>query len=190
LIVINSTISSNYSNIDGGGIYVNSNTTELDNVTVTGNRANEDNAGVGIGGGVFNASGGTFHFKNSIIALNENVIPTLPFPTLNDDDCSGNITSQGNNIMYLINSSYCTISGAVTVANPNLGPLQNNGGSTSTHALLTGSPAIDAGNSGGCTDTLGVILTTDQRGATRPVGPACDIGAVEYGRSCRCFFCH
>jgi hypothetical protein len=61
-----------------------------------------------------------------------------------------------------------------------LGPLANNGDSTLTHALLTGSPAIDAGNAGGCTDNLGAMLPTDQRGFHCPIGPHCDIGAVEY----------
>jgi len=69
----------------------------------------------------------------------------------------------------------------VTVTDPLLGPLANNGGSTQTHALLTGSPAIDAGNAGGCTDNLGVVLKTDQRGFHRPIGLHCDIGAVEVG---------
>ena len=36
--------------------------------------------------------------------------------------------------------------------NPLLGPLADNGGPTQTHALLPGSPAIDAGNPAGCTD--------------------------------------
>jgi hypothetical protein len=53
---------------------------------------------------------------------------------------------------------------------PLLGPLANNGGPTDTHALLAGSPAIDAG---------GICAPTDQRGVTRPQGPACDIGAFE-----------
>jgi hypothetical protein len=62
-----------------------------------------------------------------------------------------------------------------------LGPLQNNGGSTFTHALITGSPAIDAGNPGGCRDHEDNLLTTDQRGFTRPGGSTglCDIGAYE-----------
>ncbi len=51
-----------------------------------------------------------------------------------------------------------------------LGPLANNGGPTFTHALLAGSPAIDAG------DTL---EATDQRGEPRPFGLADDIGAFE-----------
>jgi len=37
-----------------------------------------------------------------------------------------------------------------------------------TQALLPGSPAIDAGNPGSCTDNHGHPLTTDQRGAPRP----------------------
>ena len=60
-------------------------------------------------------------------------------------------------------------------------PLADNGGSTETHALLTGGPAIDAGNPAGCTDEAGMPLLTDQRGEPRPFGPACDIGAFEAG---------
>jgi hypothetical protein len=39
---------------------------------------------------------------------------------------------------------------------------------------LAGSPAIDAGDDGQCP-------STDQRGAPRPAGPSCDIGAFEAG---------
>ena len=53
---------------------------------------------------------------------------------------------------------------------PLLDILRNNGGPTRTHALLTGSPAIDAGD----TD-----LDSDQRGYARPSGAADDIGAFE-----------
>jgi hypothetical protein len=53
-----------------------------------------------------------------------------------------------------------------------LGPLQDNGGSTVTHALLPGSPAIDAGDPTRCRGT-------DQRGVPRPQGAECDIGAFE-----------
>jgi hypothetical protein len=55
-----------------------------------------------------------------------------------------------------------------------LSPLANNGGPTKTHALVSGSPAIDAIPSAdpGCT-------RTDQRGVPRPRGPGCDIGAFE-----------
>ena len=55
-----------------------------------------------------------------------------------------------------------------------LGPLAQNGGYTPTHALLVGSPAIDAGTNTGCP-------ATDQRGISRPqpAGGTCDIGAYE-----------
>src|SRR5438045_8503037 len=59
----------------------------------------------------------------------------------------------------------------VTNTDPLLGPLADNGGPTRTHALLPGSPAINAGNSSGAP-------ATDQRGAGR-VGPV-DIGAYEF----------
>src|SRR5262249_50678305 len=61
---------------------------------------------------------------------------------------------------------------------PQLGPLQNNGGPTQTQALLPGSPAIDAGDNAGCP-------ATDQRGGPRPLDAkvagvaVCDIGAFE-----------
>ena len=68
---------------------------------------------------------------------------------------------------------------------PLLGPLADNGGPTETHALLAGSPAIDAGLEV-CTDPEGLAaLTTDQRGVARPMDgdgegtAACDIGAYE-----------
>src|SRR5262245_61853071 len=85
----------------------------------------------------------------------------------------------------------CTfIGGGVTVSNPLLGPLQNNGGPTQTHALLSRSPAIDTGNPNGCRDQFdqfGALLLKDQRGLRRTVdgngdGTArCDIGAYEFG---------
>ena len=55
---------------------------------------------------------------------------------------------------------------------PLIGELQNNGGPTETHALLLGSPAIDAGQNG--------RTATDQRGVVRPQGAASDIGAFEF----------
>jgi hypothetical protein len=55
---------------------------------------------------------------------------------------------------------------------PQLGPLQDNGGFTMTMALGAGSPAINAGNDPSCP-------STDQRGVARPQGSHCDIGAFE-----------
>jgi len=79
-----------------------------------------------------------------------------------------------------------TITGSPLTADPLLGPLQANGGPTPSMALMSGSPAIDAGNSFG--------LATDQRGDPRPVdfpgvadaigGDGADIGAFEVQQSC------
>ncbi len=81
----------------------------------------------------------------------------------------GSTVSAGHN---LVSDSSCgfTATGDQQNTDPLLGPLANNGGPTFTHALLTGSPAIDAGDT---------PLTTDQRGEPRPAGGADDIGAYE-----------
>jgi len=60
----------------------------------------------------------------------------------------------------------------IIIADPLLAPLNDNGGPTLTHALLPGSPAIDAGNNV-------LHLETDQRGRSRVSGAAPDIGAFE-----------
>ncbi len=181
LVIINSTISSNYSDESGGGIYNNNGTTSLFNVTIHDNVANYDAIAGGSGGGVANGSG-TINFQNSIIAVNYKVVVINDFEILDPGDCLGTITSGGNNILY--NTSSCTVNGAATIADPMLNPLAYNSGPTLNHTPLPGSPAIDAGNPGGCTNNLGAILTSDQRGVTRPVngGSAvrCDIGAIEF----------
>jgi hypothetical protein len=59
-------------------------------------------------------------------------------------------------------------------ADPKLGPLQDNGGPTATEAIPANSPAHDAVPAGGA-----ACESTDQRGVSRPQGPACDIGAFE-----------
>jgi hypothetical protein len=71
-----------------------------------------------------------------------------------------------------------TVTGSPLTSDPLLGPLQNNGGLTETMAPAAGSPVIDAGDPG-CLDLGGMRLLTDQRGALRPAGARCDIGAFE-----------
>jgi predicted outer membrane repeat protein len=62
-------------------------------------------------------------------------------------------------------------------ANPNLGPLQDNGGVTPTLMIGAGSSAIDAGLDSAC--AAAPVGAVDQRGLPRPQGAHCDIGAVE-----------
>jgi hypothetical protein len=96
-------------------------------------------------------------------------------------NCGGTINSNGYN---LSSDTTCNFnnSGDLNNTDPNLGPLQSNGGPTETMALLPGSPAIDTGNPGGCTDGHGHLLKTDQRGKPRPDKEdfgSCDRGAYE-----------
>ena len=165
----------------GGGILNDEGIANLFNSTITDNVADASLEGSGVGGGVLNSSISTLNFQNTIIARNEESI----FPPFSAQrffvfrDCAGTLTSNGNNLMGNVN---CTVNGpAPIVADPLLGPLQNNGGPTQTHALLPGSPAIDGGNPGGCRDQFGALLQKDQRGLVRTVGSRCDIGAVEFG---------
>jgi hypothetical protein len=68
-----------------------------------------------------------------------------------------------------------TYPGCIT-ADPNLGPLQDNGGLTFTHAIAAGSPAANAGDN----NAPGLAaVTTDQRGLARVSDGAVDIGAFE-----------
>jgi hypothetical protein len=162
LTVINSTISGNLANF-GGGLF-NSTSATLVNTTINGNTAQ---GMTGLGGGLLNDDKATLNFTNTIIA-----------GSLGGGDCFNRSGATiGTNSQNLVQDGSC--SPAVT-GNPKLGPLQNNGGPTFTHALLAGSPAIDAGDDA----VLGspFFLTTDQRGEGFP-RKACahvDIGAYEF----------
>jgi len=110
------------------------------------------------------ASGATF-LLNTIIALNTGSSP----------DVAGTFNSFGHNLIGTTNgSSGLPSPGDLVGLDPEVGPLANNGGPTLTVALLSGSPAIDAGNTS-------LAPATDQRGFPRPAGLAADIGAFEYG---------
>ena len=146
---------------EGAAIYNYGNVAIINNSTLSGNTAT-------YAGGIYNASG-SLKLQNSIVASNG-----LP-------NCSGTVTSDGYNLSG-DNTCNLTGSGDLTNANPLLGPLQNNGGTTQTMALLAGSPAVDAGNPSGCTDGQDNLLTTDQRGMPRPDPEdkrGCDMGAYE-----------
>jgi uncharacterized repeat protein (TIGR01451 family) len=166
----NSTISGNRASRSGGGIAIRHSPT-LNNVTVT------DNTASGEGGGLYVGLGNTLHVANSILAGNE----SSSSPALSPD-CSGTLISQGYNLIQ--DTTGCFIgadtTGNVTGKDALLDPLADNGGPTLTHALLPGSPAIDAGNPAGCTDHLGGLLLTDQRGMPR--AGRCDMGAYELER--------
>ena len=177
--VLNSTVSGNSSDDDGGGIYSRSAAGSVYNATITNNGANIDEFRNATGGGVFVQSSFMLSVANSIIVGNSVLVPTTGKPVHDPDQCSGSINSLGNNLLSDIDLDHCTMAGPYNVASVALGPLQYNGGPTKTHALPSGSAAIDAGNAGGCVDGDAAPIATDQRGVPRPFGSHCDAGAFE-----------
>ena len=178
MYAVNSTFSQNYADTNGGGID-SEGTTFLYNTSVVGNDAdhNRDVNG-GTGGGVYANAGSRFGVVNALIAGNTQSNAPIP------NNCNGALEAYG--LTLLDDPTGCT----TTTSNANLGfvslntigPLQDNGGPTWTHALLTGSEAIDSTiDSLGCVDETGAQLTADQRGAPSPAGLRCDVGAFEYG---------
>jgi hypothetical protein len=146
----------------GGGLVSSTGPLTLMNSTVSGNTASS-------GGGLYNSSSQVI-LTSSIVASN-----------LEGVDCSfnrGSITSHGYN---LDSDTSCRLTAATDHpgVDPLLGPLQDNGGPTLTHALLPGSPAIDAIPWG--TNGCGTTLLGDQRWQARPqpAWGACDSGAYE-----------
>jgi len=172
-----------------GGAIFNYGTVRINNTTISGNTAS------GTGGGINNAgnlalNNATISDNSSISGANgsgglvnsaELILQNTIVANNSHGNCHGTMTSHGYN---LSSDNTCNFSGPgdVEATNPLLGPLQNNGGPTFTQALLSGSPAIDAGNPSGCSDGQGQLLKTDQRGMPRhdpeDVG-GCDMGAFE-----------
>jgi len=161
----------------GGGLFT-SGSAQLIGVTVADNTAGGSTCTREVrGGGICNE--GSIILKNTIVADNR--------VTSHGDgpDCYGALNWVSYSLIEdtgdytIIHSQQANILGK----DPVLGPLKNNGGPTFTHALLTGSPAIDAGNS--------YNLSEDQRGYTRPidipgianVSDGADIGAYEFNDS-------
>lgn len=174
LKITNSTISGNKSAEGGGGILNRGTTTTADISfsTITNNEANIVSASTtgveGSGGGILSLFG-TTAVNNTIIAGNKSIVGNNP-------DVGGNFTSNGNNLIGdLTGSTGFNASEDLTVPITSVidTTLANNGGPTQTHALVPGSPAIDAVN-------VPSGITTDQRGVSRPFGSNPDIGAVEF----------
>jgi CSLREA domain-containing protein len=183
LTLINSTLSQNSAVKDGGGLY-NFYIANVYNTTIVFNSADTGRDGSGSAGGVYSTSSSTFNLRNTLLAGND--VGNAPVY----DDCTGTVNSYGQNLIGEPEQELnppCTIitgSGSWKALNSLylLGQLQDNGGPTLTHALLTGSNAIDGGDPlGGCVDGNLIPLATDQRGFPRVVGAFCDIGAFEFG---------
>jgi len=191
------TISGNSAGSYNGAIHIqNSATVTLTNVTISGNSAASLSAISVVGGSTVAVLNSTIADNNSTGTSSLYAISNYGTLTLKNTivankggNAAGNcynggvLTSLGHNLADDTTCSF-TQTGDQQNANPQLGPLADNGGSTQTRALLIGSPAIDAGTNSGCP-------ATDQRGYARPFdgdgdGTAtCDIGAYEFSRQVR-----
>lgn len=146
--LVNTTLSGNTAASNGGAIFTR-HTVAIINSTIAHNNA----AGAG---GIHKAGSGNASLKNTILANN-------------GTNSNGALISQGYNIDSG-NTAGLTGPGDQIMTEPQLAALNYYGGNTKTHALLDGSPAIDAGISAGAP-------LIDQRGASRDLSP--DVGAYE-----------
>jgi predicted outer membrane repeat protein len=163
-VFTNSTISGNRAAHQGGGVYV-AGTLRLVNCTIANNRASAQGGGIHVLGHL--------DYENAIIAYNAGRGGDCTLGATADNTKKGTIGINSNN---LVEGGRCD---ADFSGDPMLGDLADNGGDTRTHALLPGSPAIDAIPVVSCT------VPIDQRWMPRPVAagegaPLCDIGAFEW----------
>jgi len=181
LVMTGVTVSGNMASVAGGGVVNEARApgATLTNVTISGNTA-------GTGGGLTNDGDLTLSFVtisgNSLDGSGDHTIRnTILANSSSGANCSGGGTllAEDHNLDSGSTCGFTDPSDLIN-RNPELGPLQDNGGPTFTHALAAASPAIDAG-SGDCPPPA-----TDQRGIMRPKDgngdgtPVCDIGAFEF----------
>ncbi len=146
LEMLNSTVSANVTNVSGGGILFGSGALSLNSCTIAGNFANFDHNDWGRGGGIYiKTPASEIKLVNTIVAgnfrgtnvpsdISENCAGASNPPSIPGDS---NISSDGTcNFVEPFNQIN---------TDPMLASLADNGGPTQTHALLPGSPAIDAG---------------------------------------------
>ncbi|MDX6385309.1 MAG: hypothetical protein QOK48_2882, partial [Blastocatellia bacterium] len=187
LAMINSTVSGNTANNHVGGVYVISSPATLTNVTITNNRADNDNSSVGAAGGL-SESTGIVTLHNTIVAGNFRG----GSPSTTRDDINGaiqaassyNLIGDGTGMSGITNGSNNNqVGSSGSPINALLGALQDNGGPTFTHGLLYNSPAVDKGDDAVIGPPLQLGL--DQRGLPRQAdgdltaGAVVDIGAYE-----------
>ena len=149
LVVRDSTITANASSSYGGGIYADNGAITLERNLISGNTA-------GRGGEVAKVSNGSTVVNNL-------------FGESSQDNANAfyDFAPGANNITATSDGTDPTVISEILNET-----LQNNGGLSLTHLLVSGSPAIDAVVTSGAPET-------DQRGVARPQGSASDIGAVE-----------
>ena len=158
--LVNSTLSYNYASIYVGGATFTAGTATVANSTVTRNSAYVATLGIGI------YADQSLVIQSSILADNADRASGAML------DVSAPAISGSDN---LITAATGTVPTGTIIACPRLTALEDHGGTTLTHALIAGSPPIDAGNND-------LVLNTDQRGGAFPrvFGARADIGAIEW----------
>lgn len=198
----NSSVSGNVAPA-GGGVEVASQSSKIVNSTISGNTVTTPTNGGGLVLVSFCGFGpGAWELTlvNTTLANNGDNIALLNFNcngsmmlkmantlvvgglTPNFRKFGATIQSLGHNLdsdgsSGLVNGTLNDLIGTQAMPlDARLAPLSNYGGLTQTHALLCGSPALDAGDNTAATNQG---LTTDQRGVSRQINGAVDIGAFE-----------
>ena len=185
--IVNSTVSANSANLSGGGIELDTRFGRPLNIlhsTIVHNSSDADQNGTGTGGGLH--ADGPIQVSHSIVALNlANGLPS--------DSTGTPIQSRYSLIGYNVGSGLTESPAGASDANGNriggplnglidplIGPFADYGGPTTTHELLPGSPALDAGDPVALAG-IGDVPRFDQRGwpFTRVFGGRIDIGAFE-----------
>ena len=187
MTITDSTVSGNTAAQDGGGIwnYLDGLVTLTDS-TVAGNTAG------GNGGGIWNGFHGAVSVVLSTLSGNaalsgggiyndstvSSVLASIVANSSSGADCVGAIIGSWS----LDDDGTCGFSAAnhgLSAVNPELGPLQNNGGPTETEAPAPDSPVLNRIPLELKEHRTSICAGTDQRGVSRPQGTRCDIGAVE-----------
>ena len=162
--VVNSTFSGNTSTAwHGGAMFLTDGDVTISNSTVVGN-----NAPGGTAGGLMVATFGApvnVTIEDNIIADNGTYNCQI------EGGAAAVLTSLGGNVNTDGSCSPIGTDQIVASGGAGVDVLADNGGPTLTHALLPGSPAIDA--------AVGACPATDQRGVARPQGAGCDVGSFE-----------
>lgn len=157
---VNVTLSGNHASAFAGGAYFSGGPVALTHVTLANNQA---------------LDGANLHLTDAAAVTLTNSIVASPVdgPNCTVVGAAAQLQSGGANIAS-DDSCALTETGDLTATDPLLGALAANGGATLTHLPQPGSPAIDRA-------PLAACPSIDQRGFLRPVGAACDSGAVEVG---------
>jgi len=170
--ITNSTISTNHVTDSGAGINTNTSVT-LNNTTIADNAKDSSTKGSGI-----NQFSGTVTLHNTLLVNNTAISSTGATISANcgkAGTASSGILSSGGNLSTDATCNLIDATDQSSVADAKLGALALNDNSYNgnlTHALLTGSPAINKGTVSNCP-------ATDERNVTRPQGSVCDVGAYE-----------